>query len=310
MSQTDQTEPAWRNSAYFNELNESQQLRQIYNTTKASPLKPQSSKESISSEDSTMSTRTLNRNWRQIQSYICIKGVIWILIGSIIFWRNFQRQDNLTSSPHRPPYETAQKWCCDCHKYAESQSQLSHQKARRVDWSYCSKCFNCTACNSRVNDIPSQADTSWNEQYCEGTHGIYHKSECHVDYLSATTMTIFYKNYHYYGIGALVTCALYVGITLFIFKLDKNSHHVGTIGMLLMVYNVIVAMICFYMIFKTYQYDKKTINNETGAYCYVDTIGELAEHILEAFVYSSLILVILQWLFCCCKFSQNIFSCL
>ena len=192
------------------------------------------------------------------------------------------------------------------------QTSKSTRDQRRIDWSYCAECMNCTACTQRIqSDLSNTEDTSWNNDQCYGQNGIYHDNagECHTELLSDTSLEIFYKNYHAYGIGAMVIVILYVGVTLFALRLDRDygaAHHVGTIGMLLMFYNVIIAMTCLYMIFKGYQYQKQYIDDgdEDGPFCYVDTIGNLAEDILSAFVFGTLILLMTQWLFVLMKLSQ------
>lgn len=79
-----------------------------------------------------------------------------------------------------------------------------------------------------------------------------------------------------------------------------------SLGVLLLVYNIVVAMVSFYMIYKPFQYQQKYLNgSDSGAYCFVDTLGYTWENVLTVFVDLSLSLLALQWLLCCCKLSRH-----
>ena len=131
---------------------------------------------------------------------------------TFIFWENFHKQDVLTASG--PPFQPsdAQRWCCSCYNFAIEQQSKATKYQRRIDWSYCAECMNCTSCTQRIqSDLTNTEDTSWNNDQCYGQNGIYHgpsnendASVCHTELLSDTSLEIFYKNYHAYGIGAMV----------------------------------------------------------------------------------------------------------
>lgn len=188
-------------------LDEEEQLRAIY--CKSTPKKVVH--DDVISHSSTTMTLTTGRfmeeNWQQIRLYILYKIVQCLFLGAVIFWQNDRKQNGLTSSLDDGiyPQDTPQQYCCQCYEHAKE--QMDSDYPRRVDWSYCTKCWNCTACALHSNT------PSFHEDHCEGTKGLYdgHPAECtqyEADdierYLSDTTMGIFYKNYHQYGIGALV----------------------------------------------------------------------------------------------------------
>ena len=114
--------PRWRDSEQFDQLNEEEQLKHIYqpqNKTNDQTLAALT--DDTESNTSFITLQSLDKNWRQIKLYIIIKAIIWLGIVAFIFWENFHKQDVLTASG--PPFQPsdAQQWCCACYNYAMEQ---------------------------------------------------------------------------------------------------------------------------------------------------------------------------------------------
>eukprot|EP01084_Bolivina_argentea_P257194 433247_1 len=297
----------WRNSEIMDQLSDEEQIRHIYNTSKNKHFaknkniiikgKDNSNTLSISKSLSLSfaSGAILNNNWRQVKLYILWKSIVWLFIGISIFYVNRNHQNMLTTKSLPKSIGETQQYCCQCYEYA-----LKYSK-RRVDWSYCTQCIDCNKC--KYNNYTNTNNSYETNPQCDGAVGIFpHK--CDADTISTTSMVLFYKNYDTYGWGALIICLLYVTVSLLLLTAEKSDHYIDSIGVLLLVYNIVVSMVCFYMIGKPYQYQKTDISidiGEPGAYCYVDTLSEIMEDILTAFINTSMGLLALQWLFCCCK---------
>ena len=330
----------YRNSSSFmSGLSEEQQLAHIYGSSKSKVSTPSSRPgqhnkqffhnnmdsnkgQSLPQNDelnmivqqsstlSFMSGGILDNNWRQIKMYISYRTIVWIFIGITIFWLSSHHQFNLTGNDPNSFENTPQKYCCECYQYAMNQTSLPSNQRRRIDWSYCGLCIDCMKC--RKNEYITTVNASFigDDATCTGASGFTDDEikQCkdEADYVSMTTMKIFNKNYRNYGWGALIITMIYVtGMMSAICCSEKSIHALDTIGMLLMVYNIVVSMVCLYMVYKPFQYQREYITDDTenGPYCYEDTISDELEDALTTFVYVLNGLLAWQWLFCCCKLS-------
>ena len=326
------TERYRNSSSYMSGLSEEQQLAHIYGSSKSrqgqsdkqpihtssysrkGPSMPQIDElEKIDHQSSTLSFMSggiLDTNWRQMKLYICYRTFVWIFPGIIIFWLSSHHQYTLTENDPHSFENTPQKYCCECYQYAMSQSLLPPNQRRRIDWSYCGLCIDCRKCMK--NDYITNITSSFigEDATCKGASGFMDDEikRCadEAEYVSMTTMKIFNKNYRNYGWGALIITMIYVVFMISAICCgEKSIHTLDTIGMLLMVYNIVVSMVCLYMVYKPFQYQREYITDdvENGPYCYEDTVSDQLEDALTAFVWGLNGLLAWQWLFCCCKLS-------
>ena len=255
-------------------------------------------------------------NPTRFKIYAVLDVIKFMIIGGVIFYINYNHQLDLVNN--------RSKYCCDCYYVAMDSKSYDIPTQRRVDWSYCTPdCTNCSYCASefptpgqafnysnsnppfnecRIKDYQPPKNTFW-----KAFEQKYSKhSDCPSSkQLSMVTLELFNKSYYTYAIGAIVIVVLYA---ILIYSFINCCKIISGVNLLL--YNIIISEILFYLMFKPYQYYKRKLYDPTPgsdyfAYCQIDALPEIMETILTIFIYCCLGFILLEWMLCLCRCCWN-----
>eukprot|EP01084_Bolivina_argentea_P296365 510418_1 len=242
--------------------------------------------------------------------YAFLDAIKFLVIGGVIFYVNYTHQVSL--------HDNKSIYCCDCYYIATNSEWYGINTKYRIDWSFCTPdCTNCTYCNSTFNNtaLDSFYYSNNNDQQKQCPLKDYtppqrtflsafkskYSGDC-PNQLSMNTMELFNKSYYTYGIGAISIVILY---TFLIFSFIYCCKILSGVNLLL--YNIVISEVLFYLMFKPYQYYQQQIsypdNFELSTFCQVDAIDETIETLLTIFIYCCLGFIVIEWILClsrCC----------
>eukprot|EP01084_Bolivina_argentea_P125610 222533_1 len=244
------------------------------------------------------------------QPYLIWNGIRFLTIGILIF---------LANSRHNEDLQKIQDDCCKCYYISTEPDQHDIDGDKRFDLSYCMPtCTDCNYCEQIKHTTPAPIDhtsckwegyqepKSWHNLNIFIRPNFNKVTGCHKN-VSITSMYMFAKSYTTYGNWALAMGLVYffaMGILLWCFK-DRYD----TISIFIFIYNVVMAELCLYWLFKPHQYHRQTIDYETTtAECEVDLISSDAEDMLTIVIFTSFGLLFLQIIYCigsCCKLCKK-----
>ena len=223
---------------------------------------------------------------RKHLSYYVIYNIIkWLTISGLIFYLSYHHYKTITN-----PSKT--RYCCDCEQYAMSNLTDNNY---RLDWSYClsSKDCSCNLCNNPQITYPITETCEVISNQLKNKTILPTKNRKGCDDKKLSQNNFFWlpmaKDIRIYGIVTIAVCLLYCIVTLIIYCIEKNSNFerfYTIIGIQLWIYNLLVALICSYCLFKIFQYYENKnlflpINPTIKFTCYIDAISKKDEKILN-----------------------------
>eukprot|EP01084_Bolivina_argentea_P179229 309725_1 len=219
----------------------------------------------------------------------------YLVVGYLIFTANNNNAKDL---------DDHKQYCCACYQHSKNQSLT-------FDLSYCiPTCSNCTFCE----DHPEYATENFT---CPvpGYHNRYpdtspfnsdwkHATGCtgaHQENVSIISMFFFLKSYSVYAKFALSISIIYAIFNLFFAVLAFYITDMCEIFFRwLWMYNIFVTEACLYLMFKPFQYEKKTYSiSGQNVICRRDVISKDWENILASSIIYTLTLVTIHWTWIC-----------
>ena len=212
-----------------------------------------------------------NRKFWQVKLYVIAACLLWICIGGLILYRNIQKSKALSK------YD---KYCCDCYKLAKESEK------DKFDWSYCTDC-SCSTCDYYIeNNLGNLTESltcsdikkNYGDDYDDNDSG----EICKDDHLSTTTAKFLTKDYWIYGMIAMTVAIIQIIVLLIYICTTKQID----VGIPLFIHNIVALEICYYCVFKCYQY-YPFVNND-DIHCFQDVLKQGQEASLSYFVMISI----------------------
>ena len=236
---------------------------------------------------------TIEQDWGDLKGYSIYNGIMWIIIGIIICFLNVYLEKETLADPYYLRY------CCDCYQLSKTYPKANSHAG--IDWSYCINDCTCNYCQNVSSSF--NATIPYAKTCSIGNERLSHK-DCDKN-LSYSVFRIFKKSYIWYGVSCLAVTFVYGIVILCFLSCGKD---VVTNSVRIFMYNLVVAIICFYCLFKRYQYYGKKFPDHGNIVCRVNSIDYWAEKCLDILIYTSMALISIPWILlctkCCCNKSK------